>query len=42
MYGVRMCSNFIDLHAAVELSQDHLAEETVFSPLYILAPFVKD
>ena len=23
VYGVRVCSNFIDLHAAVQLSQHH-------------------
>ena len=39
---LRVCSNFIDLHAAVQLFQHYLlAEEIVFSPLYILA-FVKD
>ena len=42
VYGVRECSNFIDLHAAVQLSQHHLLEETVFYPLYILASFVID
>ena len=40
--GVRVCSNFIDLHAAVQLSQTPLAGETVFSLLYIFASFVKD
>ena len=41
MYGVRVCSNFTDLHAAVQLSQHHTAE-TVFSPLYIFASFIED
>ena len=34
--GVRVCSNLIDFHAAVQLSQHHLP----FPPLYILASFV--
>ena len=42
VYGVRECSNFIDLHVAVQVSQHHLLKRTVFSPLYILASFVKD
>ena len=42
MYGMSKCSTFIDLHVAVQLSQHHLDEETVFSPLYILASFVED
>ena len=33
---MRVCSNFIDLHAAVQLSQHHLAED--FSH-FILASF---
>ena len=40
MYGFRRCSSFILLHAAVQFSQ--LSEEAVFSPLHILASFVKD
>ena len=41
LYGVRVCSDFIDLHAAIQLSQHHLLKrETVFPPLYILASFV--
>ena len=39
VYGVRVCSNFIDLHQAVPTFPTPLAEETVFSPLYILASF---
>ena len=42
VYGVRECSNFILLHVAVQFSQHHLLEETVFSPLYILSSFVLD
>ena len=42
VYGVRECSNFILLHVAVQFSQHHLTEEAVFSPLYILASFIKD
>ena len=40
VYGVRKCSNFILLHVAVQFIQHHLL--TVFSPLYILASFLKD
>ena len=39
MYVVRECSNFILLQVAVVFPAP-LIEETVFSPLYILAPFV--
>ena len=35
VYGVRVCSHFVDLHVAVQLSQHHLAE--VYCILYILA-----
>ena len=31
VYGVRVCSNFIDLHAAVQLSQYHLLKKLSFS-----------
>ena len=41
VHGVRVCSNVIDLHAAVQLSQHHLLNK-LFSPLYSLASFVKD
>ena len=40
-YGERVCSNFIDLHVAVQLSQHHLLKR-LFSPLYILASSVVD
>ena len=42
MYGVRECSNFVDLHAAVQLSQHHLLKRLFFFPLYIFASFVED
>ena len=41
MYVVRECSNFILLQVAVVFLAP-LIEETVFSPLYILASFVID
>ena len=41
VYGVRVCSSFIDLHAAVQVSQHHLLK-TVFFPFYILAFLVED
>ena len=37
VYDVRKCSNFILSHVAVQF-----IEEAVFSPLYILASFVKN
>ena len=43
MYGVRVCSKIIDLHVAgCPTFPTPLAEETVFTPLYILASFVED
>ena len=36
VYSIRVYSNIIDLHVAVQLSK-----KTVFSLLYILAPFIK-
>ena len=41
MYGVRKCSSFILLQVVDQFSQHHLLK-VVFSPLYILASFVKD
>ena len=41
MSGVRMCSNSIDLHAAVQLAQCHLLKRLSF-PFYILASFGDD
>ena len=42
VHGVRVCSNFIDLHVAVQLSRHHLLKILSFSPLYILVSFVED
>ena len=36
VYSIRVYSNITDLHVAVQLSK-----KTVFSLLYILAPFIK-
>ena len=41
VYGVRKCSSFILLQVVDQFCQHHLLE-IVFSPLYILASFVKD
>ena len=41
VYGVRMCSNFIDVHVAVQLSQHHLLKGLCFLVLYILAFIIK-
>ena len=41
LYNVRVCSNFMDLHAAVQLSQHHMPKR-LFFPLYILVSFVED
>ena len=40
VYGVRKCSSFILLQVVDQFSQHHLLKR--FSPLYILAYFVKD
>ena len=42
VYVVRKCSSFILLQVVDQFSQHHLLKEIVFSPLYILASFVKD
>ena len=42
VYSVRKCSNFILLQVVDQFSQHHLLKRFVFSPLYILASFVKD
>ena len=41
VYGIRKCSNLILLHIAVQVSQHHLLKR-IFSPLYILASFIKN
>ena len=42
VYGVRECSNFILLHAALQFSQHHLLKTLVFYPLYSVASFAVD
>ena len=43
VYGVKVCSNFIDLFTCgCPTFPTSLAQETVFSLLYILTSFVKD
>ena len=42
MCGVRKCSSFILLQVVDQFSQHHLLKRLSFSPLYILAFFVKD
>ena len=41
VYGVRKCFSFIPLHVIDHFSHTY-AVETIFSPLYIFASFVKD
>ena len=41
-HGVRMCSNFIDLHATVELSQHYLLKRVTFFHLIFLPKERKD
>ena len=38
VYAMRVCSNFIDLHAAVQVSQHHLLKELSFSHCIFLPP----
>ena len=42
VYGVRKCSNFILLQCSGQVFLAPLIEEAVFTPLYILASFVKN
>ena len=42
VYGMREYSNFIDLYMVCPAFPTPLAEETMFSPLYVLASFVED
>ena len=42
VYGVRKCSSFILLQVVDHFFPAPLVKEIVFSPLYILASFVKD
>ena len=38
VHGVRVCSNFTDLHAAVQLSHYHLLKRLSFSHFIFLPP----
>ena len=42
VYSVKKCSNFIDLHVAVQLSQHHLLKRLSFLHCICLPPFDKD
>ena len=42
VYGVMVCSNFLDLHLVASTFPVLVAEETVFSPLCILSSFVEE
>jgi len=42
VYGVRKCSSFILLQVVDQFFPPPLVKKIVFSPLYILASFVKD
>uniref|UniRef100_A0A8D1DGM7 Uncharacterized protein n=1 Tax=Sus scrofa TaxID=9823 RepID=A0A8D1DGM7_PIG len=41
VHGVKVCSSFTDLHAAVQVFQQYLLKRLLF-PFYVLASFVKD
>ena len=41
VYGVKECSNFIDLYAAVQFSQHHLLKRLCFPHYIFLPPFLK-
>ena len=41
MYGVRVCSNFIDLHVAVQLFQYHWLKRLSFPHCIFLPPLSK-
>ena len=40
-YGERICSNFIDLHAAIQFSQHYFLKKLSFSPCIVLCPLSK-
>ena len=40
VYGVRVCSNFIDLHAAVQISRHHLLKRLSFPHCVFLPPLL--
>uniref|UniRef100_A0A8D1ITV6 Uncharacterized protein n=1 Tax=Sus scrofa TaxID=9823 RepID=A0A8D1ITV6_PIG len=41
VHGVRVCSSFIGLHAAVQVSQQYLLERLSFSHFMFLPPLSK-
>ena len=41
VYGVRLCSNFIDLHAALQLSQHYLLKRSSFLCCVFLPTLLK-
>ena len=41
VHGVRVCSSFIDLHAAVQVSQQYLLKRLSFSHFMFLPPLSK-
>uniref|UniRef100_A0A8D1L5E0 Secreted protein n=1 Tax=Sus scrofa TaxID=9823 RepID=A0A8D1L5E0_PIG len=41
VHGLRVCSSFIDLHAAVQFSQHHLLKGLFFSHFLFLPPLSK-
>ena len=41
MHGIKVCSSFIDLHAAVQFSQNHLLKKLYFPHLKFLLPLLK-
>ena len=41
VYGIRECSNFIDLYAAVQLSQHHLLKRLSFLHCIFLLPLLR-
>ena len=41
VHGVRVCSRFIDLHAAVQVSQQYLLKRLSFSHFIFLPPLSK-
>ena len=41
VHGVRVCSSFIDLHAAVQVSRQFLLKRLYFFPFMFLPPLSK-
>ena len=41
LYSVSVCSNFMDLHAAVQLSQHHMLKRLSFFHCIFLPPLLK-